>query len=93
MRVDISRKSVKRHLRVTEEMDREVTAIAMLEHRTIGDQYRFLVDAGLQVSRYARNGQEAERRGGLSPNDAEPILPASPIAAPRRQMTQERRRA
>jgi hypothetical protein len=83
-------KSVKRHLRVTEDMDEEVRAIAALEHRKIGDQYRFLVDGALQLLRVRRNGQEAERRGALSPDDASGFLGASPKVADRRQTTQRK---
>lgn len=92
MRYD-GRKSVKRHLRVTADMDEEVRAIAALEHRPIGDQYRFLVDAGLQTLRTRRNGHDAERRGEMSPIDATEILPVSPKVAERRTLTPERRRA
>lgn len=92
MRYD-GRKSVKRHLRVTADMDEEVRAIAALEHRPIGDQYRFLVDSGLQLLRYQRKGQDAERSLPMTPIVSEPILPASPIAAPRRTLTPERKRA
>jgi hypothetical protein len=49
-------------MRVTEDMAREVRALADLEHRTIQDQFRFLISTGLQQSKRAGNGRGDFRR-------------------------------
>jgi hypothetical protein len=45
-------------LRVTEDMAREIRAIAELEHRQVQDQIRFLIAMGLEQR---RRGTEKER--------------------------------
>ena len=50
-------------MRVTEDMAREVRALADLEHRTIQDQYRFLISTALQQARNAvKAGNDSTRR-------------------------------
>jgi hypothetical protein len=44
-------------MRVTEDMAREVRALAELEHRTIQDQYRFLISTALQQGKLAGKGR------------------------------------
>lgn len=85
-------KSVKSHLRITEEMHREVKAAAELDHRTLQDEYRFLISLALQFRRSGVQGIDAERRRSVSHVDAQDILPAPPIAARRRTESRDVRR-
>ena len=55
-------------MRVTEDMAREVRALADLEHRTIQDQYRFLISTALQHNKLAGKGRVDF--GGQSPSTA-----------------------
>ena len=81
---------IKTHMRVTEDMAREVNALAELEHRPIQDQYRYLIALALQVLRNGGNGN-ADRSGrAVTPDAAQPILSAPPIAAKSRIVTHRR---
>jgi hypothetical protein len=52
-------KTERMRLRVTEDMLREVRALADLQHRSIQDQARYLMAIGLE---HARRGASKERR-------------------------------
>lgn len=91
-------KTEKMHLRLTEDIAREVRALADLEHRPVQDQMRFLIVLGLQTAKVLVHGHDAERRRTVTPDDSvrgmQGELPLTPIAAKRRPMPQaERKRA
>jgi hypothetical protein len=73
--------SVKSHIRLTEDLFREVRATAELENRPIQDQLRVFVLIGLQVFKSRGNGNPV-LNGRTMPHDAaNATLPAPPIAA------------
>lgn len=76
-------KTAKLHIRLTEDVAREVRAIADLEHRPIQDQLRYLIVLGLQVVRSGVQGNDDTMRRLMPPDAAQSILPAPPIAASR----------
>jgi hypothetical protein len=88
-------KTERMRLRVTEDMLREVRALADLQHRSIQDQARYLMAIGLEHSRRgASKERRAEVRAAASPSvpsEAQPkaqmSLPGTvgPIPAPRRR--------
>lgn len=92
--------TAKMHIRLTEDVAREVRAIADLEHRPIQHQLRVFVVLGLQAYRsgvHANSGIERRTSGldaaqGGMRNDLQ-LSPAPPHAANRRTVTQERKRA
>lgn len=63
--------TAKMHIRLTEDVARQVRAIADLEHRPIQDQLRFLIVLGLQAVRDRVEGNGSENRRTLP-------LPAAP---------------
>jgi hypothetical protein len=81
-------KTEKLHIRLTEDVARQVRAIADLEHRPIQDQLRFLIVMGLQALRAEVHGNGDASRRTATPDAAErasrPELPMPPIAAKRR---------
>lgn len=91
-------KTIKTHLRLTEDDMRSIQAFAEVDSRTLQDEMRFLmVTLGLHFRRSGITGIEAERRRTESPNVAEeifqrnlPLEPMTPIAAKRRQLSQRR---
>lgn len=99
--MDMSGKNTaKMHIRLTEDVAREVRAIADLEHRPIQHQLRVFVVLGLQAYRsgvHANSGLERRTSGhgaaeGGMRNDLHTSA-APPRAANRRTVTQERKRA
>lgn len=68
---------IKTHMRVTEDMAQQVSALAALEHRPIQDQYRFLVALALQILRSRSNGNGDGNGRSVTHDDAQPI-PAPP---------------
>lgn len=84
------KKSEKMHVRLTEDLAREVRAIADLEHRHIQDQIRVLILIGLQTLRHGQS-DEIRRMAPLAAAQQELALP--PVAAPRRTMPQREKRS
>lgn len=84
------KKSEKMHVRLTEDLAREVRAIADLEHRPIQDQIRVLIFLGLQSLRHG-NRDEMCRTMPLAAAREESGAP--PIAARRRTMPQAEKRS
>lgn len=95
-------KTEKMHIRLTEDIAREVRAFADLDHRSIQDEFRFLIALGLQVVRTRVHGNDGTERRTVPLNAAPEemrndfhIQPAPPRAAERRTLPQQqsRRRA
>ena len=89
----------KMHIRLTEDVAREVRATADLDHRPIQDQLRFLIVLGLQAVRDRVEGNRSKSRRAVPPNAAPEeirndlqISPAPPRAAIRRTTPQKNRR-
>jgi hypothetical protein len=74
-------------------MHREVKAEAELSHRTVQDEYRFLISLALQLLRSGVEGISVERRRSVPQFDGEQIMPAPPMAARSRTETRTRRTA
>lgn len=86
------KKTQKLHIRLTEDVAREVRATAELEHRPIQDQMMILIVRGLQASQLGVYGLNAEA-GRAAPQDAaETVQPAPPIAAVRRTVPHRKER-
>jgi len=60
----------KKHIRMTEEMAREIELLADLERRNFQDQARVLCELGLQVYRQQGNAANAGKRRLLSAVDS-----------------------
>lgn len=80
------KKTAKMHVRLTEDVAREVRAAADLECRPIQDQIRVLIIIGLQVF---RQGNMGDSRRTMPHVDAQDISPVPPRAAPRRMVTRK----
>jgi hypothetical protein len=97
------RLSVNAHIRLTEDLIREIRALADLEHRPIQDQMRYMLVVALQILRGGVQAQGDKNGRATKRNDAQmvfddsrdilPAPPAPPIAANRSAMTQKRRSA
>jgi hypothetical protein len=81
-------KTEKLHIRLTEDVAREVRAIADLEHRPIQDQLRFLIVLGLQAARAGVTGNGGPSRRAATPGDAHDEMGMPPVAAERRTAPQ-----
>lgn len=91
------KKTAKMHIRLTEDVAREVRAIADLEHRPIQHQLRVFVVLGLQAYRsgvHANNGIDSRTMGqAAAPEGMRSDLhipPAPPQRANRRTAGKER---
>lgn len=80
------KKTQKMHIRLTEDLAREVRALAELESRDIQDQIRVLIFLGLQSR---RQGSMADIRLSVTHAAAQAELPMSPTVAPRRTGTRK----
>lgn len=84
------KKTQKMHIRLTEDLAREVRAVSDLEHRPYMDQLRLFIVLGLQMY---RQGNRAEMRRSVPHGDAQAELPMPPVAAPRRTEGRKREMA
>jgi hypothetical protein len=87
----MSKKTEKMHLRLTEDIAREVRAVADLEHRAIQDQLRFLIVLGLQAARSGVHGNAGADGRTMTHDAAQVVLPAPPMVASGRTAPHKRR--
>lgn len=89
------KKSEKMHIRLTEDVAREVRATADLDHRPIQDQIRYLLVLGLKVLRSGVQVQDDVIRRTVPPvattHQQDLPLGAPPIAAKSRTAPREKR--
>ena len=79
--------TVKGHVRLTEEIDREIEVISELEHRPKQDQTRVLIVLGILAW---RKGQRGFSRRAVTHHAAQQELAMTPIAAKRRTAPREK---
>lgn len=89
-------KTEKMHIRLTEDIAREVRAVADLEHRPIQDQLRFFIVLGIKAFRSGVQVNGDERRRPVSPTAAQidfPEFEAAPPRAANRRVVSQRKQA
>lgn len=79
--------TVKGHVRLTEEIDREIEVISEIEHRSKQDQTRVFIVLGIQAW---RKGQRGFSRRAVTHDAAQPEMAMTPIAANRRTAPREK---